>query len=207
MHVSLVNTCILYSVAQLMTCSHNDALMTHSSFQLLVIRGCVSLQCFGNVLYILLDFDSFYLPFKVLNFFYLCVCVFCVWRKPVHGEIACHSSSIVIVIHHFSSCHSYWYLFGNILVYFKRLSKQFVCNKAGAPFKRLVKYPLPITAGKILQHQESGGVRGQALQPSEMHGSVTYIQVYITGVGGASRNVGQQTYSGSYLYRGDMNGQ
>lgn len=133
-----------------MTCSHNDALMTHSSFHLLVIRGCVSLQCFGNVLYILLDFDSFYLPFKVLNFFYLCVCVFCVWRKPVHGEIACHSSSIVIVIHHFSSCHSYWYLFGNILVYFKRLSKQFVCNKAGAPFKRLVKYPLPITAGKIL---------------------------------------------------------
>lgn len=130
-----------------MTCSHNDALMTHSSFQLLVIHGCVSLKCFGNVLKVLLDFDSFYLPFKVLNFFLpLCVCM----GKPVHGEIACHSSSIVIVIHHFSSCHSYWYLFGNILVYFKRLSKQFVCNKAGAPFKRLVKYPPPITAGKIL---------------------------------------------------------
>lgn len=35
-----------------------------------------------------------------------------------------------------------------------------------------------------------------------MHGSVTYIQVYITGVGGASRNVGQQTYSRKLFVQG-----
>lgn len=67
-----------------MTCSHNDALMTHSSFQLLVIHGYVSLQCFGNVLYVLLDFDSFLPSLQSLEFFLpLCVrvCVeeTCTW--------------------------------------------------------------------------------------------------------------------------------